>query len=212
MVRNKYPEKTVDSMLQVAQKLFFEKGYDNTTMQDIVNSGFSKGAIYYHFKSKKEIFNRIMSQIDTTADDLVRLKNDASLTGLEKIQQLFELTLKNDTKINLMRSAKSLFNEPKVFGEIYLTNMRDQAPKIAELVRIGIEDSSIMTDFPDELAELIVEFFSIWLGMRVYFITTERFYGKLAFYHKIFRNQGVKLLTPKLLENIKQYYRKINAD
>ena len=37
MARNKYPEVTVEKILEVSQRLFMEKGYDNTTIQDIVN-------------------------------------------------------------------------------------------------------------------------------------------------------------------------------
>ena len=43
-------------IIDAAMKLFLEKGYENTTMQDIVQaSGMSKGAIYHYFKSKQEI-------------------------------------------------------------------------------------------------------------------------------------------------------------
>ena len=37
MARNKYPEITVEKILDAAQRLFLEKGYDNTTIQDIVD-------------------------------------------------------------------------------------------------------------------------------------------------------------------------------
>ena len=37
MARNKYPEVTVERILDAAQKLFLEKGYDHTTIQDIVD-------------------------------------------------------------------------------------------------------------------------------------------------------------------------------
>ena len=37
MARNKYPEVTVEKILEVAQRLFLEKGYDGTTIQDIVD-------------------------------------------------------------------------------------------------------------------------------------------------------------------------------
>ena len=37
VARNKYPEITVEKILEVAQRLFLEKGYENTTIQDIVN-------------------------------------------------------------------------------------------------------------------------------------------------------------------------------
>ncbi len=56
MARNKYPEETVKLILDVATYLFVEKGYDATSLQDIINeTHLSKGAIYHHFSSKEEI-------------------------------------------------------------------------------------------------------------------------------------------------------------
>ena len=57
MARNKHPEETVNLILDVAFRLFMEKGYEHTSIQDIINQlgGLSKGAIYHHFKSKEDI-------------------------------------------------------------------------------------------------------------------------------------------------------------
>ena len=48
MARNKYPEQTLEKILKVAQKLFLEKGYDQTTIQDIVDNleGITGGGVY----------------------------------------------------------------------------------------------------------------------------------------------------------------------
>ena len=53
MPRNKYPEETVEKILDVSLKLFLEKGYENTTVLDIVDhlGGLTRGAFYHHFKS-----------------------------------------------------------------------------------------------------------------------------------------------------------------
>ena len=66
MARNKSPEVTAEKILEVSKRLFLEKGYDDTTTQDIVNNlgGLTKGAVYHHFKSKEEsksIINEIPS-------------------------------------------------------------------------------------------------------------------------------------------------------
>ena len=52
MARNKHPEETVNLILDTAFSLFMEKGYEHTTIQDLLNNlgGLSKGAIYHHFK------------------------------------------------------------------------------------------------------------------------------------------------------------------
>jgi len=56
MPRNKYPEQTVEKILDAAALLFLQKGYQNTTLQDIIDATkLSKGAVYHHFRSKEEI-------------------------------------------------------------------------------------------------------------------------------------------------------------
>ena len=64
MARNKYPEQTVKLILDVSTRLFVEKGYEQTSLQDIINeTKLSKGAIYHHFISKEEIFEAIFRRI-----------------------------------------------------------------------------------------------------------------------------------------------------
>ena len=64
MARNKHPEITVELILNTAQRLFVEIGYEKTSMQNIMDeTGLSKGAIYHHFKSKEEIFNVVAERI-----------------------------------------------------------------------------------------------------------------------------------------------------
>ncbi len=65
MARNKYPEVTVEKILEVSQRLFLTNGYDNTTIQDIVEElgGLTRGAIYHHFKSKEEIMDALVNKM-----------------------------------------------------------------------------------------------------------------------------------------------------
>ena len=60
MPRNKYPEQTVEKILNAAAALFAEKGYQSTTLQDVIDAtGLSKGAVYHHFRSKEEIARKV---------------------------------------------------------------------------------------------------------------------------------------------------------
>ena len=61
MSRNKYPERTVERILKTSYLLFTKKGYDNVSIQDIVDElgDVTKGAIYHHFKSKDDILAEI---------------------------------------------------------------------------------------------------------------------------------------------------------
>ena len=64
MGRKKEPDNTIQKILDISHKLFLEKGYEQTTIQDIVDNldGLSRGAIYHHFKSKDEIIKAITSR------------------------------------------------------------------------------------------------------------------------------------------------------
>ena len=56
MARNKYPEETVARILDVSLKLFLEKGYENTTIQDIIDAlgNLSKGCLLYTSPSPRD--------------------------------------------------------------------------------------------------------------------------------------------------------------
>lgn len=56
-------KRSKDQIIQVALSLFSNKGYNETTMADLVTAtGLSKGAVYHHFKSKEEILQLLMEK------------------------------------------------------------------------------------------------------------------------------------------------------
>lgn len=54
---------TKEKILQVAFKTFLNKGYENTSMNDLVQAtGISKGSFYYYFSNKKALYNAIIDR------------------------------------------------------------------------------------------------------------------------------------------------------
>ena len=82
MPRNKYPEQTVEKILDAAALLFTQKGYQNTTLQDIIDATkLSKGAVYHHFRSKEEIAQRVGDRLgDQMWEPLRHIRDDPSKT------------------------------------------------------------------------------------------------------------------------------------
>ena len=95
MPRNKYPEQTVEKILDAAALLFLQKGYQNTTLQDIIDATkLSKGAVYHHFRSKEEIAQRVGDRLgDQMWEPLRHIRDDPALTGLQKLQAVFAVSL-----------------------------------------------------------------------------------------------------------------------
>ena len=80
MARNKHPEETVNLILDVAFRLFMEKGYEHTSIQDIIDHlcGLSKGAIYHHFKSKEDILVAVSDRMTAESNQMLAVIRDRS--------------------------------------------------------------------------------------------------------------------------------------
>ena len=80
VARNKHPEETVNLILDVAFRLFMEKGYEHTSIQDIIDNlgGLSKGAIYHHFKSKEDILVAVTDRMTAESNQMLTIIRDRS--------------------------------------------------------------------------------------------------------------------------------------
>ena len=214
MARNKHPEETVSRILDTAQKLFFEKGYEKTTIQDIINKlgNLSKGAIYHHFGSKEEIvdavINRLFEDQESKVEDLI---NDKGMTGLEKLQKLFLLLLNNPEQERVLRAIPDIMHNPKVFTMQMMESMDHVAPQILEpIIRQGIEDGSIKTDYPKELAQVLVILCNIWMNPVVFTMDEEELQRRFLFIKDMMERMGIPVVSNEVLYKV-EYYRKILA-
>lgn len=63
---------TSDRILEVALDLFSEQGYEGTTLQQIADRlGFTKAAVYYHYRSKDDILHALVAPVTTELDELL---------------------------------------------------------------------------------------------------------------------------------------------
>jgi AcrR family transcriptional regulator len=83
--------KTRESLLSECLVLFAERGFTNTSIDDIARAaGVTKGAIYWHFKSKDDLFDAILERIRTRWQDVV-LKPVIGRHGSRgQLEQLFD--------------------------------------------------------------------------------------------------------------------------
>ncbi len=96
MARNKNPEETVNKILDVSYRLFMEKGYEYTSIQEIIDQlgGLSKGAIYHHFKSKEDILVAVTDRITGESNRMLAdIRDRKDLNGKEKLMAIFKGSL-----------------------------------------------------------------------------------------------------------------------
>lgn len=207
MPRNKNPEITINRILDTAHKLFMEKGYEKTTIQDIVDDlgDLSKGAIYHHFKSKEEIIDAVMMRISQTNNLLEKIKDDKSLNGLQKIKKIFIESISSKDQQQLYRSAPTLMKNPKFLSKQLNQTISVYAPLLQENIEEGISDGSITVNHPKELSQVIMLLVNIWLNPGVFDVDREEFNSKLEFLKKMFEDIGLPVIDDEIMALFKDF-------
>lgn len=206
MARNKYPEVTIGRILDVSSQLFLKKGYEKTTIQDIIDQlgDLSKGAIYHHFKSKEEIIDAVTEREFGGLTALcLSIRGETGLTGLEKIRRLFRNSIKNPSQEVLAQMIPNLLNNPKLLAKQIELTMSTLAHDIFEsLIEEGIEDGSIETDYPAELAQVIALLANVWLNPLVFPCTPEELKGKCMFFKQLTERFNVPIFDEEMIEAV----------
>ena len=211
MARNRNSHETRKKILEVSKDLFLEKGFDNTSIQDIIDGlgGMTKGVIYHHFESKYEILQSIIRENNQEISNY----NWRGNTGLEKIQNSLMDSFSNFEHQRLVYSASIMLRSPRLLGEQYLGLFSDFLPEIRERVYEGVKDQSIKTEYPEELADLIVLTLNIWIGFQISVFSVEELKRKMNFIKLTFDGLGVQLISDEMMEVISKLFdhlKKIN--
>ena len=204
MVRNRNPHETRKKILEVSKDLFLKKGFDNTSIQDIINGlgGLTKGVIYHHFESKQEILQSIIRENNQE----ILNYNWRGDTGLEKIQNSLMDAFSNFEQQMLVYSASIKLRSPRLLGEQYLSLFSDFLPEIRERVYEGVKDESIKTEYPEELADLIILTLNIWIGFQISVYSVEELKRKMKFIKLSFDGLGVHLISDEMMGVIFQLF------
>ncbi|MDN5372168.1 MAG: hypothetical protein PWR19_1214 [Carnobacterium sp.] len=199
MARNKYPEETKKKILDVAEKLFLEKGYDGTSIQDIVDGlgNMTKGVIYHHFKSKFAILETIMDE----ADEQPVLEQLRGRNGLEKLQNILKDSFKSYRRQSIGYAVAVALRSPRILGEQYLQVFQELVPEMKKIVDEGVMDGSIQTDYPEEITELLMLTINLWIGFQLSLLSEEELRRKILFIQQMFNGLGVPLLTDEIVQD-----------
>ena len=208
MARNKYPEVTEERILEAAQRLFLEKGYDNTTIQDIVDQlgGLTKGAVYHHFKSKEEILNAVSDRMFFQNNPFEAVKRRKDLNGLEKLREAARLNQSDSSRVQLTAQMLPIKLDSRLLAELIQSNLHMLTPYYQELLEEGNRDGSLHTEYPRELAELLPFLTSVWLMPAVFPASKEEIRRKFAFLRDMLERLGVPLFDESLQSLVDQFF------
>lgn len=211
MARNKYPEVTVERILDVSQRLFLEKGYENTTIQDIVDElgGLTKGAVYHHFKSKEEIMDAVGDRMFFSNNPFEAVRGRTDLNGLQKLREAVRLNQSDQERVRLTAQSIPIAKSPRLLQEMIVSNRKVLTPYFLELIEEGNRDGSMHTDYPREIAELLPLLTSLWLLPSVFPASREQMKRKFLFLGEMLEKMGVPLMDDSIRALVDDFFDQI---
>ncbi len=152
----KEAEERRNEILDVAERLFVTKGFDQTSITDILNEiGIARGTLYYHFNSKEDILDAIISRITKKL-----VAQAEAIAGQKEIPVLQRLTLmmkalnvNDDLGHEIMEQVHKPQNalmHQKMQGEL----LASVNPLITSLIKEGIARGICQTEYPAEVVEM----------------------------------------------------------
>ena len=161
------PRKNKGRIISAAWKLFYEQGYDETTVEDIVfESETSKGSFYHYFDGKDALLGTLANVFDEKYEELKEAM-DPSLDAVGKLVYLnHELFLMIDSSVSLDLLARLLSTQLLARGEKHLLDRNRTYFKL--LRQITGEGQRVGQLRSDCTANDIVKAYALWERALLY--------------------------------------------
>lgn len=200
MPRNKYPEETVQKILDASLKLFLEKGYEETTVLDIIKEmgGLTRGAFYHHFKSKEEVFDALCEKLFHEQNPFEKVKSHTELNGLEKLKFVLKTSFDDSEYHQLSMASMPLMESPAFLKKLIESN-RELTPMYQALIEEGIRDGSIKAEHAKLLADLFVLLTNFWSIPTIYPMDSEEAWEKFLLIKEITDHLGLPLIDDEIV-------------
>ncbi len=149
--------KTKRKIFETSMKLFAEKGYDATSIEEITASvGVAKGTLYYHFTSKEEIFNFLVEEGIKLMQNSIDIKTSKLTNYIDKLKAIVLIQIKVVVKYeDLITILLSQFWGKEARHQKCKEQVYNYISKIELIVKEGIEKGEIKKGNPEAIASEI---------------------------------------------------------
>jgi len=170
-----------DAFLDVAQRLIQTKGYEQMSIQDVLDElEASRGALYHYFDSKQALLDGVVERFaDGAMTAVAPIVADPSLPALRKLERVFGsiAQFKAEQKA-LVLAIIEVWNSDGnalVRERLRRLTMARLGPILSTVIRQGIEEGIVSSSSPDEAARVI-----LYLLQGYQELATEHFLGRQA--------------------------------
>lgn len=149
-------------ILDVARQLVYTKGYEQMSIQDILDTmKISKGAFYHYFDSKQDLLDGLIERMLDDAEEILRpIVEDKNLSAIEKLRRYFDTSgrwkvAQKAFMLDLLRIWRADTNAI-LRQKQEAAAMKRIAPVLADIIRQGVAEGVFSTKYPDQFGSMLV--------------------------------------------------------
>ena len=175
----KDPEIRRAEIMDAAMLLFMEKGYANTTTQDIVDKvNISRGLLYYHFKNKEDILYCLVERYsEKLLRDIHVIVNDDDKTAIEKIRAFIDATVISTDNVSAegteLQKTVDLEENRYMLDKLSHKLIEKLTIYFERIINQGISEKVFSVKYPSETAEFLMTAY-VFVSNNIGIITSEK--------------------------------------
>lgn len=187
-------DRTKKDILESAEKLFAQKGFDYTSTNDILKEvGIARGTLYYYFESKEAILDAVIEKMTKQLLDNARvIASDKSVPVLERLTKtIMSLNVDSNLGYEVIKQVHKPQNAlmHQKMQQNLLINVNDI---ITLLINECIDDGICQTNYPSEVVEMVMLYSNVMFDDMIQYTEEVRNKKILAFIYNLERLLGMK--------------------
>ncbi len=149
-------------ILDAAQALFFESGYDQTSVSAIIDKvGVAKGTFYYYFKSKEDLLDCLAERAgEQSMAEIEAVATSEGLNALEKLNLVYDASRRwqSQNMDLVMTILKAMYKDENLLlrHKIQTRGLEMSTPLFSDIIAQGVKEGLFDVEDPREIGELVL--------------------------------------------------------
>ncbi len=169
----KEPNDRKEELIDAAEDLFSEKGFKETSVDDICDEvGVAHGLFYYYFESKENVIEaiteRMINELVAKMEEIL-MRDD--LSADEKLKRLFSLSFQKEKNKPYLASYFFREESTQLYYSLFERSIDMLTPYLTEMIEQGVDEGIFKTEYPEQTVRF-------WLNGRLFLFDQDRLEGK----------------------------------
>lgn len=136
---------------------------------------------------------------------LADIRDCGNLSGREKLKRIFKESISRPVQNDIFTVAPNFHDNPKLLFSLLHDTIDEVAPNyILPIIRQGIADGTIKTEYPEQLAELILLAANVWMNPMIFDSSVEESCRKFMVFGQMLRGFGLDIVDDEMLKRLRE--------